>query len=115
MKIICRDNFNRETVSDQLIAEGLEEHMGALILAQLTVGAAEDEHYILVEDSYELYKAPQEADAEELDRKSLGWRIATDLLSVTLKAFGPMRQSKLISWRVNAAKQIDEFIKQLPR
>lgn len=115
MKIICKDNFNRETVSDQLIASDLAEPMAKLLLAALKAEGSDDAYYDLVEDDHQLYKAPQEEDAAELDRLSIGWQIASDLLGVTLKAFGPMRQHKLVSWRIEAARKIDAFVKQLPK
>ena len=58
MKIIAIDNFDRETVSDVLVAESLFEFMGGLITAYLNdacSGSTAPSFYRLVDDDYKLY------------------------------------------------------------
>ena len=58
MKIICIDNYGRETHNDQLICENVNEFYGKRIVEMLN--DAEDERsphfYKLVNDSHILYK-----------------------------------------------------------
>jgi hypothetical protein len=58
MKIICIDNFDRETVSDVLVAENLNQFYGKLILDFLInnhTSSSGSNYYILVEDNYKLH------------------------------------------------------------
>ena len=58
MKIICVDNFQRDTKNDSLVAENINVHYGEYIVRLLN--EHEGEHspnfYKLVEDDYKLYK-----------------------------------------------------------
>lgn len=57
MKIIVKDNFDRESVSDRLIAENVSEHWAERIVDAMN--AREHEHspdfFKAVPDDYELY------------------------------------------------------------
>lgn len=57
MKIICSDNFNRETHSDELVCENVSEYNGARIVALLNEaeGARSPNFYRLVPDDHVLY------------------------------------------------------------
>ena len=54
MKLIARDNFNRDYISDILIAENVNEHYGKLIMKALNTNYS-DKYIDLVEDDYVLY------------------------------------------------------------
>lgn len=58
MKIICKDNFDRETVDDHLVAENVSEYYGNRIVKMLNdkEGENSENYYKLVEDGYKLYK-----------------------------------------------------------
>ena len=59
MKIICRDNYDRDNISDKLIAEHVNPHYGERIVRLLNtacLSAIHDEHFNLVDDDYKLYK-----------------------------------------------------------
>lgn len=57
MKIIGRDNYNRDNVSDVLIAEGLNEHYAEEIAELLNDhGRNPDRYYKAVADDHVLYK-----------------------------------------------------------
>ena len=58
MKIICTDNFDRETISDKLVCENVNEYYGNLIVDFLNdklSGDHSDDFYKLVEDGHKLY------------------------------------------------------------
>ena len=57
MKIIWTDNFNRETVSEKLVAAMVRKHEAPIILKalQATCSHGSDSWYKLVEDDYVLY------------------------------------------------------------
>lgn len=56
MKIIARDNFNRDYIPDWLVAENVNEHMGSKIVNLLneSEGGNSPNYYDLVDDDYEL-------------------------------------------------------------
>ena len=54
MKLIGRDNFCRDTVSDFLIAENVNEYYGKLIMKTLNTDYS-NTYIVLVEDDYVLY------------------------------------------------------------
>lgn len=58
MKIVQVDNFNRETVSDILVADGVCERYGKVmveaLIAQFSSGSSEA-WFVLAEDDYKLY------------------------------------------------------------
>lgn len=58
MKIIRSDNFNRDYISDALIAENVNEYYGNLIVKLLNTHEGEDslDFYKVVADEYKLYK-----------------------------------------------------------
>lgn len=56
MKIVGKDNYNRETVSDVLVAENVKEHYGKRIVKFLNERNS-NTYYELVEDDYKLYDA----------------------------------------------------------
>ena len=58
MKIICVDNFDRETVNDSLVAENVNACYGKYIVALLNEheGQHSPNFYRLVEDDHTLYK-----------------------------------------------------------
>jgi hypothetical protein len=59
MKIIQVDNFDREIVSDILIAENVPEHFAELIVTYLNntlSGPCSLDYYKRVPDDYKLYK-----------------------------------------------------------
>jgi hypothetical protein len=58
MKLIWTDNFNRETVSEHLVADHVREAEKLILLNALraTCSANGPDWYKLVEDDYELYK-----------------------------------------------------------
>ena len=59
MKIIKVDNFNREEVADQLIAENVNEYWGEQLVNALNYVNSSDFHndafFRLVEDDYKLW------------------------------------------------------------
>ncbi|MBE7896150.1 hypothetical protein G7L40_20395 [Paenibacillus polymyxa] len=59
MKIVCIDNFDRESVSDKLVCENVSEHYGNAIVDFLNEkfsGDYSSDFYKLTDDKYELYK-----------------------------------------------------------
>ena len=59
MKIVQVDNFNRDTVSDKLIAENVNEYFGKFLVEALNKKYVDDyspEYYRLMPDDYKLYK-----------------------------------------------------------
>ena len=56
MKIIAKDNYDRETISDYLVAENLNDYYGKMI-TNLLNRTASDTFYEAVEDDYKLYDA----------------------------------------------------------
>lgn len=59
MKIICVDNFGKETVSDTLIAENVNKHYAVFIVNKLNEkfsGNYAQSYYRLVRDDHKLYK-----------------------------------------------------------
>jgi hypothetical protein len=55
MKIIGVDNYDRENVSDILVAENVNEYYSKLIVKKLNVGGDESRFYKAVNDDYALY------------------------------------------------------------
>jgi len=57
MKIIAVDNFDREAVSDTLVATGLNKYYGELFIRCLLgrMHEHDETYYRLVEDDHELY------------------------------------------------------------
>ncbi|MNK84465.1 hypothetical protein D3C87_1043140 [compost metagenome] len=58
MKIICKDNFDRESVNDRLVCENVSEFYGSKIVYFLNdkfSGDYSSDFYKLVEDDYKLY------------------------------------------------------------
>ena len=58
MKIICVDNFGRDFVSDQLIAENVNPYVGAKMVTLLNKaeGSNSPNFYRCVDDDYKLRK-----------------------------------------------------------
>jgi len=59
MKIICVDNFDRETVNDVLVAENVNEYYGKKIVKLMQTHLASDngfDWFKLVADDYKLYE-----------------------------------------------------------
>lgn len=58
MKIICIDNFDRETKSDILICDSVTDYWGTLIVKLLNQNTRQesDQFFRLVTDDYKLYK-----------------------------------------------------------
>ncbi len=59
MKIICKDNFDRESFSDSLVCEKISEYYGEIVVNFLNANLSGDyspNFYRLVDDDYELYK-----------------------------------------------------------
>ncbi len=58
MKIIAKDNFDREGHSDRLICENVNKYMGERICNLLNTKEGEDSpnYYVTVEDEYKLYE-----------------------------------------------------------
>jgi hypothetical protein len=58
MKIIIRDNFGRDEVSDRLVCENVTEIMGKHIVKLLNKAEPENSpsYFALVPDNYELHK-----------------------------------------------------------
>lgn len=57
MKIIAKDNYDRETVSDRLICENIDKHIGERMVNFLNEnGRSQFDFFVLVEDDYKLYK-----------------------------------------------------------
>lgn len=63
MKIICKDNYDREYVADRLIAENVHSYYGNFITEALndkySVEHSSD-YYRLVEDDYVLWRGMEE-------------------------------------------------------
>ncbi len=58
MKIICKDNFDRESVNDQLVCENVNKFYGEMIVDFLNdrfSGDHSPNFYRLVDDNYRLY------------------------------------------------------------
>lgn len=56
MKIICTDNYARETRSDRLICENISEYWGTIIVQSLNHGREHSEDFFrLVPDDHKLY------------------------------------------------------------
>lgn len=58
MKIIQIDNFNRDYISDVLVAENLSQYYGKMILGLLikyNTSESSPHYYRLVEDDYKLF------------------------------------------------------------
>ena len=62
MKIICTDNYARETVADQLVAENVKPFMAALIVSLLNGDPARGHYnwYRAVEDDHKLWRGMEE-------------------------------------------------------
>jgi len=59
MKIICVDNFNRETHDDKLVCENIDKHYGEIVVNALNDRLSNehsDAYFRIVEDDYVLYK-----------------------------------------------------------
>lgn len=58
MKLICKDNFNRETISDSIIAENVDEYWAAEIKSALNDRLGENSPVFIdaVPEDYKLYK-----------------------------------------------------------
>lgn len=59
MKIICVDNFNRDTHSDRLVCENIDKFYGEIVVKSLNdklSGEYSGSYFRLVEDDYKLYK-----------------------------------------------------------
>lgn len=59
MKIICVDNFDRESVSDSLVCENVSEYYGKIILKCLIEKLSNmysSRFYRLIKDDYKLHK-----------------------------------------------------------
>lgn len=62
VKIICVDNFGRESVADILIAENVNEYWGKRIVDGLNEKQHEDSevYFRLVEDDHKLWRGMEE-------------------------------------------------------
>jgi hypothetical protein len=58
MKIIGKDNYDRETISDVLVAENVTKYYANLIVTLLNNSpvVGENDFYVAVADDYQLYK-----------------------------------------------------------
>lgn len=56
MKVICKDNFDREGVNDRLICEKLSQKQADAVALALNSVAAECDFYLVVPDDYKLYE-----------------------------------------------------------
>lgn len=58
MKLICKDNYNRESISDSLIAENVSEFWANQIKTALNDKMGENSSTFVdaVQDDYELYQ-----------------------------------------------------------
>ena len=59
MKIIRVDNFNRESRSDSIVCENINEYLGKIItgfLIEKFSGDNSSDFFRLVDDNYKLYK-----------------------------------------------------------
>lgn len=59
MKIVCKSNYDLESVSDRLVAENVNEHYGKFLVEQLNnrySGDQSPDFFKLVDDDYVLYK-----------------------------------------------------------
>lgn len=62
MKIICKDNFDRENIADTVVCENINEYYGELIVDFLNKKGGENspDYYKLVENNYRLWKGMEE-------------------------------------------------------
>lgn len=61
MKIICTDNYARESVADRLVAENINSDREAnFMLAALKSTAYETDFYQLVADDYQIWRGMEE-------------------------------------------------------
>jgi hypothetical protein len=59
MKIICVDNYDRDTVDDVLVCENVNEYYGKIIVGLLNdklSGEHSSGFYKLIDDDHKLYK-----------------------------------------------------------
>ncbi len=59
MKIICKDNYDRESVDDKLVCSNVSEYYGKIIVESLNnklSGDRSSDFYKLVDNEYELYR-----------------------------------------------------------
>jgi hypothetical protein len=59
MKIICVDNYSRDTIDDVLVCENVNEYYGKFLVDQLNArlsGEHSPDFYRLVENDHKLYK-----------------------------------------------------------
>ena len=60
MKIVCKDNFGRDIVSDTLVCENVNEYYGKFlvnILNEKYGGEYSEDFFTLEDDNYKLYDA----------------------------------------------------------
>lgn len=63
MKIICKDNYDRESLADDLIAENVHRYFGEFIVDALNEkysGEHFSNFFCLVEDDYKLWGGMEE-------------------------------------------------------
>lgn len=61
MKIICTDNYARESVADRLVAENVKSDDDAqIIIAALNAKASHCEYYTIRDDDYKLWRGMEE-------------------------------------------------------
>lgn len=61
VKIICTDNYARESVADRLVASGIRSGREAdYMLAALKTMASHEEYYQLVDDDHRLWRGMEE-------------------------------------------------------
>jgi hypothetical protein len=56
MKIVLKDNFNRESVADFLVADRVNQYFGEIIVKHLNAIASDSEYFALEADDYELWR-----------------------------------------------------------
>ncbi len=54
MKVICKDNFDREHINDRLICDKLNQKQADAVALALNSVAAFDDFYLVVPDDYKL-------------------------------------------------------------
>lgn len=61
MKIICTDNYARESVADRLVAENVKNDDEAqFIIEALNSRAGHAEYYVIRDDDYKLWRGMEE-------------------------------------------------------
>lgn len=62
MKIICTDNYGRESVAERLVAENIKnsDEASSMCAALNKIEGGSSDHYLVKEDDYRLWRGMEE-------------------------------------------------------